>query len=76
LEQITGQHTARVQTDFISKMGTVLEEPTNAFIGLISYSAAGKVEPARYKPLLQEADELFAIAIASIKTAAPQLEHG
>ena len=36
---------AKSKPDFISKMGTVLEEPTNAFIGLISYRPQEKSSP-------------------------------
>src|SRR6266853_3573115 len=54
---------AKSKPDFISKMGTVLEEADECVYWVDLLSAAGKVEPARYKPLLQEADELVAIAI-------------
>ena len=57
-------------------MGTVLEEADECVYWVDLLSAAGKVEPARSKPLLQEADELVAIAIASIKTARRNSEHG
>ena len=65
---------AKSKADFISKMGTVLEEADECGYWVDLLSAAGKVEPARSGPLQQEADELVTITIASINTARRNLE--
>ena|SRR5437762_2655937 len=60
---------AKSKADFISKMGTVLEEADESGYWIELLSAAGKVGVSRFGSLLQEANELVAIAISSINTA-------
>src|SRR2546422_3706120 len=57
---------AKSKADFISKMGTVLEEVDESGYWIELLSAAGKVGVSRSGSLLQEANELVAIAISSI----------
>jgi len=59
---------AKSKADFISKMGTVLEEVDESGYWIELLSAAGKVGVSTSGSLLQEANELVAIAI-SINTA-------
>src|SRR5258708_11446096 len=60
---------AKSKPAFISKMGDVLEEADESgfWVELLVYS--GKVDPERAVPLLDEANELVAIAVSSINTA-------
>ena len=67
-------HRAKSKPDFISKMGTVLEEADESGYWIELLSDAGKVDPATSAPLRQEADELVAIAVSSINTARRHLE--
>jgi four helix bundle protein len=60
---------AKSSADFISKMGTVEEESDETAYWLELLVDSGKLLPAAAGPLLGEADELTAIAVASIKTA-------
>jgi four helix bundle protein len=69
-------HRAKSKADFISKMGTVLEEADESVYWIELLSDAGKVNLIMSAPLRQEADELVAIAISSIKTARRNLETG
>lgn len=69
-------HRAKSKADFISKMGTVLEEADESVYWIELLSDAGKVNHVMSAPLRQEADELVAIAISSIKTARRNLETG
>ncbi len=55
--------------DFISKMGTVEEEADECGYWMELLVEAGKVKAAKASALMQEADELTAIAISSINTA-------
>jgi four helix bundle protein len=55
--------------DFISKMGTVEEEADESGYWRELLTASGKIKLAKVSALLQEANELIAIAIASINTA-------
>lgn len=63
---------AKSPADFISKMGTVEEEADEALYWMEMLTEAGLIEPARTKALMQEADELIAITISSIKTVKRQ----
>src|ERR1041385_4201914 len=60
---------AKSKPDFISKMGTVLEEADESGYWIELLATAQKVDQSRAKPILQEANELMAICISSIKTA-------
>ena len=67
---------AKSKADFISKMGTVLEEVDESGYWIELLSAAGKVGVSGSGSLLQEANELVAIAISSINTARRNSESG
>jgi four helix bundle protein len=69
-------HRAKSKADFISKMGTVLEEADESAYWIELLADAGKVDRARSIPLRQEADELVAIAVSSINTARKNPEAG
>ena len=60
---------AKSTADFISKMGTVEEEADESAYWIELLIEDGKVPEPKGGPLLKEANELFAIAIASIITA-------
>src|SRR5690348_15676020 len=60
---------AKSNADFISKFGTVEEEADESAYWLELLVDSGKLKLKPAAPLLQEADELTAIAVASINTA-------
>jgi four helix bundle protein len=60
---------AKSTADFISKMGTVEEEADESSYWIELLVENGVVAEAKTAPLLKEANELFAIAVSSIKTA-------
>lgn len=60
---------AKSRADFISKMGTVEEEADESGFWLEMIVDAGLQEEARVAGLLDEANALTAIAVASIRTA-------
>jgi four helix bundle protein len=62
-------HRAKSKADFISKMGTVLEEADESAFWIELLASAGKVSSSKSAPLHREADELVAIAVSSINTA-------
>jgi len=62
-------HRAKSKADFISKMGTVLEEADESAYWIELLSDAGKTPPTRSAPLHCEANELVAIAVSSLNTA-------
>lgn len=55
--------------DFISKTGTVEEEADESGYWMELLVDAGKVKAVKISALMQEADELTAIAVSSIDTA-------
>jgi len=55
--------------DFISKMGTVEEEADESGYWMELLVDADKIRPVKITALLEEANELTAIAVASIRTA-------
>jgi len=59
---------ARSSADFIAKMGIVEEEADETIYWMELLVEAGLVKAAKLKLLMQEADELVAIAVASINT--------
>jgi len=60
---------ARSPADFISKMGIVEEEADETIYWMELLIEAGLVKAPKLRLLLKEADELVAIAVASINTA-------
>ncbi len=57
------------RADFIAKMGIVEEEADESALWLELITEAGLLSGAKTAALLTEADELTAIAVASIRTA-------
>lgn len=55
--------------DFISKMGTVEEESIECCYWMELLTESGKIKPDKLSLLMKEANELTAIAVASINTA-------
>jgi four helix bundle protein len=60
---------AKSPADFISKMGTVEEEADECGYWMELLVEAGILQQTVTAPLMQEAGELTAIAVASIRTA-------
>jgi len=60
---------AKSGADFISKMGTVEEEADESSYWLELLVEARKADQTKAGPLINEANELVAIAVASINTA-------
>lgn len=60
---------ARSSADFRSKMGIVEEEADESAYWMELLIEAGLMKPKRLEKLLQEANELTAIIVASIKTS-------
>ena len=60
---------SKSKADFISKMGTVLEEADESAFWIELLVDAAKATPDAAQPLLGEANELTAIAASSINTA-------
>lgn len=60
---------AKSPGDFISKMGTVEEEADESMYWMELLVEAGKLRQETARPILDEADELVAITVASINTA-------
>ena len=60
---------ARSNADFIAKMGIVEEEADETIYWMQLVIDAKLVKPEAMRPLLQEADELLAITVASVNTA-------
>ena len=60
---------AKSQADFIAKMGIVEEEADETIYWMELIVEAGLVEKERMTSLLEEANQLVAIVVSSIKTA-------
>src|SRR5215470_11034089 len=60
---------AKSSADFISKMGTVEEEADESGYWMELLIDSGRLPSPQAGPLLQEANELTAIAVSSIQTA-------
>jgi len=60
---------AKSRADFISKLGTTEEEADETDYWLRILVERGTVPPEQVAPLLDEADQLVRIIVASIKTA-------
>ena len=65
---------ARSRTEFVAKIGIVLEEADETLLWLQLILAAKLLPQRRVEPLLREADELVAIMAASRKSAASNLK--
>ena len=65
---------AKSKPDFISKMGTVLEEADECVYWIELLLEAGKASPSIVTQLHSEAAELVAITVTSLKTARRKLE--
>ncbi|MCR6654290.1 MAG: four helix bundle protein [Opitutus sp.] len=57
------------RADFVSKMGTVEEEADESALWIELIAESGILPVAKVSELLREANELTAIAVASIRTA-------
>jgi len=62
-------HRAKSTADFVSKMGTVLEEADESSYWIELLTEAGKIDATKSTALHGEANELMAIAVSSINTA-------
>ena len=60
---------ARSKSEFAAKMGIVEEEADEAIFWMDLVVAAEMKPAAQVQPLIQEADELLRITVASIRTA-------
>jgi four helix bundle protein len=60
---------AKSQADFIAKMGIVEEEADESVLWADLLAASARLRPDTAQPLMKEAGELTAIAVASIRTA-------
>ncbi len=60
---------AKSTADFISKMGTVEEEADESMYWMELIVESGLMKESLVSPLDQEADEILAMVVASIKTA-------
>ena len=69
----TTYHT-KSKTEFIAKVGTVLEEADEALLWLELIAEANLLPQKRVEPLLSEANELVAIMVASRRSAASNLK--
>lgn len=63
---------AKSRADFIAKMGIVEEEADESGMWIELLAESGQLSPVRLQPLRQEASELTAIAVTSIRTARAQ----
>ena len=57
------------KADFVSKLGTVVEEADESVYWMELIMAGGLMKPELVQPLCQEANELTAIFAAGLKTA-------
>ena len=60
---------AKSQADFIAKMGIVEEEADETIYWLELLTDSGQVKKDRLESLLDEANQIVAIVVSSIKTA-------
>jgi four helix bundle protein len=60
---------SRSSAEFVSKLGIVLEEADETLFWLELLVDAGIAAPEKSQPLRQEANELVAIFVASLRTA-------
>lgn len=60
---------SRSKTEFVAKLGVVIEEADETMMWLELLSEAGVAAEARVRPLLNEADQLLRIFVAARQTA-------
>ena len=60
---------AKSAADFIAKMGIVEEEADESVLWADLLEASARISSAEARPIMKEAGELTAIAVASIRTA-------
>ncbi len=60
---------AKSRTDFISKMAIVQEECDESLYWMELLIMSGEAKPLAFNPLLNEAREILAMVVSSIKTA-------
>jgi len=60
---------AKSPADFIAKMSLVEEEADESVLWVDLLEASTRIQPVAAKPLMQEAGELTAIAVVSVRTA-------
>ena len=60
---------ARSQADFIAKMGIVEEEADESIYWMELLTSAGIVKPDQVRSLINEANEILAMTVTSIRTA-------
>jgi four helix bundle protein len=60
---------AKSRADFVSKMGTVEEECDETIYWMELLIESGKIKPAAATELIDEANQILAITVASINTA-------
>ena len=60
---------ARSQADFIAKMGIVEEEADETIYWMELFASAGIVKPGQVRSLINEANEILAMTVTSIRTA-------
>ena len=65
---------ARSRADFVAKMKIVEEECDEALYWIELLKDSGEMEPALLKDIMQEADAILALVVASIKTARSRKE--
>jgi len=65
---------AKSRRDFVSKMGIVLEEIDESLYWMEMLVEAGIIKKERLAGLMDEADQITAMAAASIKTARGELK--
>lgn len=64
---------AKSPADFIAKMSLVEEEADESALWIDLLEASARIQPVTAQPLMQEAGELTAIAVASVRTARRRL---
>ena len=65
---------ARSRADFVAKMKIVEEECDEALYWIELLRESGEIEPALLKDLVEEADAILSLVVASIKTARSRKE--
>lgn len=67
---------ARTGREFLAKLGIVAEEAAESVFWLDFAAKARMLSPDAVAPTLDEARQLLAIVIASMKTARSNMQHG
>ena len=66
---------ARSRADFVAKMKIVEEECDESLYWIELLKESGEIEPALLKDLIEEADAILSLVVASIKTARSRKEN-